>query len=283
MTHDGTAASASSYWAGFIQDDWKVTRKLTINIGLRYDLDIPRTERFDRYSYFALDEPSPIAGSVPASACPACGNLMGAMHFVTSDNRRQTPTDKNNFGPRFGFAYNLGTRTVIRGGYGIAYPPSALQAAGTTGAPGMEGFRGSTGFNSTFDSMRTINTYLRDPFPSGLNFPPGRAQGAATNLGLSIGESLFDAYKNSYVQQWNLNVQRELPGNMVAEIGYLGNRGIGLIDGDGSYQYDQLHPSYMSLGSELLKIVPNPFYGIITNPTSSLSRERVEYRQLLRP
>jgi hypothetical protein len=283
MTVDGTAASASSYFAGYIQDDWKITRKLTLNIGLRYDVDIPRTERFDRYSYFNMFEPSPIAGKVPASACPACGNLKGAMHFVTPDNRRQTPTDKNNFGPRFGFSWNVAGKMVIRGGYGIAYPPSALQAAGTTGAPGMEGFRDSTAFNSTFDSMRTISAYLRNPYPDGFNFPPGRKLGAATKLGLSVGESNFDAWRNPYVQQWNLNIQRELPGNMVAEIGYLGNRGIGLVDGDSTFQYNQLDPSYMKLGSELLKIVPNPFYGIITNPTSALSKPTVEYRQLLRP
>jgi hypothetical protein len=283
MTHDGTAASASSYFAGYIQDDWKITRKLTLNLGLRYDLDIPRTERFDRYSYFSMYEPSPIAGRVPASACPACGNLLGGMHFVTPENRRQTPTDKNNIGPRFGFAYNATRRMAVRGGYGIAYPPSALQASGTTGAGGMEGFRDTTNFNSTFDSMRSVYAYLRNPYPDGFNFPPGRSQGAATKLGLGIGESNFDAWRNPYVQQWNVNIQHELPGNMVAEVGYLGNRGIGLVDGDGTYQYNQLNPSYMRLGSELLRIVSNPFYGIITNPTSGLSRQTVEFRQLQRP
>jgi hypothetical protein len=283
MTHDGTAASASSYFAGYIQDDWKVTSRLTLNIGLRYDVDIPRTERFNRYSYFNLYEPSPIAGKVPASACAACGNLTGAMHFVTPENRRQTPTDRNNVGPRFGFAYNASDRLVIRGGYGIAYPPSAMQAAGTTGAGGMEGFRTTTNMTPTFDSMRTINAVMSNPYPDGFNFPPGSSLGASTNLGLGIGESLFDAYRNPYVQQWNLNIQRELPGNMVAEVGYLGNRGIGLVDGDGSYAYNQLDPRYMSLGSELLRIVNNPFYGVITNPTSNLRRETVEYRQLLRP
>lgn len=283
MTHDGTAASASSYLAGYVQDDWRVTRKLTLNIGLRYDVDIPRTERFDRYSFFNMNETSPIAGMVPASACAACGNLRGAMHFVTADSRQQTPTDANNFGPRFGFAYRATNRMVLRGGYGIAYPPSAMQASGTTGASGMEGFRTTTNFNSTFDSMRTVYAYLSNPFPAGFNFPPGRSQGAATNLGLGIGESNFDAYKNSLVQQWNLNIQHELPGNMVAEIGYLGNRGQGLVDGDGTYQYDQLPASFMSMGAGLLKIVDNPFYGIITNATSSLSRPTVEYRQLLRP
>ena len=283
MTHDGTSASASSYFSGYLQDDWRATRKLTINIGLRYDLETPRTERFNRFSFFDMYAPSPIAGQVPASACPSCGSLKGAMNFVTPENRRQTPTDANNFGPRFGFAYQASGKMVIRGGYGMMYPPSAMQASGTTGAGGMEGFRGSTSFHSTFDSMRTIYARLSDPFPDGFNFPPGRSLGAATKIGEGIGESNFDAYKNTLVHQWNLNIQHELPGNMVAEIGYLGNRGLGLVDGDGTLQYNQLPASAMSLGSGLLKIVDNPFYGIITNPTSSLSRKTVETRQLLRP
>jgi hypothetical protein len=283
MTHDGTAASSSSYIGGYVQDDWKVTRKLTLNIGLRYDVDIPRTERFDRYSFFDMYAPSPIAGKVPAAACPSCGNLRGAMNFVTPENRHQTPTDRNNFGPRFGFAYQVTGKMAFRGGYAMTYAPSALQASGTTGASGMEGFRTSTSFYSTFDSMRTIYANLSNPFPDGFNFPPGRTLGAATNIGLGIGESNFDAYKNSQIHQWNFNIQHELPGNFVAEIGYLGNRGLGLVDGDGTYQYNQLPATNMSLGSELLKIVNNPFFGVITNPLSSLSRQTVEYRQLLRP
>lgn len=283
MTHDGTSASASSYFAGYIQDDWKVTRRLTLNIGLRYDLELPRTERFNRFSFFDMDAPSPIAGLVPASACPACGNLKGAMKFVTPDNRRQTPTDRNNFGPRFGFAFQATDKMVLRGGYGMAYPPSPMQACGTTGSCGMEGFRGQTNFTSTFDSMRSVYAYLSDPFPAGFNFPPGSALGAATKLGEGIGESLFDAYKNSLVHQWNFNIQYELPGNLVAEIGYLGNRGLGLVDGDGTYSYNQLPASAMQLGTALLTLVDNPFHGIITNPTSSLSRPTIEYRQLLRP
>jgi hypothetical protein len=121
MSHDPKPASASSYYGGYIQDDWKLTSKLTLNIGLRYDLDRPRTERFNRYSFFVIDEASPISGKVPAAACSSCGDLRGAMHFVDDSNRRQTPTDKNNFGPRFGFALNATPKLVVRGGYGINY------------------------------------------------------------------------------------------------------------------------------------------------------------------
>jgi hypothetical protein len=283
MTHDPIPASKSSYFAGYMQDDWRITSKLTLNIGLRYEVDRPRTERWDRYTVWDWSLPSPIAGKVPASGCADCGDLRGAMLLMDAKNRRQVPADSNNWGPRFGFAWNALSKTVIRGGWGITYAPSPLQAAGSTGAAGMQGYRGSTGVNTTFDSMRSIYTYLRNPFPDGFNFPPERANGAATELGFSIGESLFDSARNPFIQQWSFNIQRELPGSMTVEVGYLGNRGWGLVDGDGGQNYSQVDPKYQSLGTGLQRLVPNPFYGIITAPTSSLSRQTIEYRQTLRP
>jgi hypothetical protein len=280
-SHDIAVATSSPYWAGYVQDDWKASRKLTLNLGLRYDVTLPRTERFNNLSYFDMYERSPIAGQVPASACPSCGNLLGAMHFVDASHRRQVPTDKNNFGPRFGFAYQVASNTVVRGAYGIYYPPSALEAAGVPS--GTLGFRGSTSSIFTADSMRTINTYLRDPFPAGFRFPPGRDGGATTQLGATVDRGIFDSWRNPYVQQWNLTVQRRVPGNFVLEIGYLGNRGIHLPDDDGGRSYNQLPPSYMAMGTDLLRVVSNPFYGVITDATSTLSRATVEYRQLLRP
>ena len=282
MSHDPVPAVASAYFAGYFQDDFKLTRRLTLNIGLRYDLDRPRTERYNQMSAFALYEPSPIAGKVPASACVYCGNLLGAMHFMDANNRRQTPTDTNNFGPRIGFAYDLGWRTAIRGGYGIAYPPSVMQATGSSGNTGLDGFRTYTNQIPTVDSMRSVHSYLRDPFVDGYNLP-STAQGAATFLGDSVNESVHDAWVNSYVQQWNLNIQHEVRGNMVVEIGYLGNRGVRLTDGDGGRSYSQLPASYMKYGSDLLRVVPNSFYGIITSPTSVLSQPTVEWRRLQRP
>ncbi|MCL5744828.1 MAG: TonB-dependent receptor, partial [Acidobacteria bacterium] len=268
MSHDPSSAMASSYWAGYIQDDWKLTSRLTLNIGLRYDLDVPRTDRFNQLSYFSIADASPLQGKVPASACPACGDLRGAMHFVSPGNRHQTPTDTNNFGPRFGFAYNFSSKAVLRGGYGIAYAPSALQAAGSAGTAGMAGFSSSSPFYSTFDTMRTVSAYLRNPFPSGFNLPTGSTLGAATDLGMGISDAFFDAYKTAYVQQWNVNLQHSLPGNLMAEIGYIGSHAIGLVDGDGALAYNQLPASDMALGSRLIAQVPNPFYGLITNPTS---------------
>jgi hypothetical protein len=165
----------------------------------------------------------------------------------------------------------------------LVYAPSALQAAGTSGASGVEGFAGHTNFSSSFDNQRTIYTTLTDPFPAGFNLPQGSAGGPLTDLGSGIGDSFFNSYRNPYSIQWNFNIQRELPGHLTLEAGYLGNRGLFLIDGDPGEPYGQVNPQYLSLGSRLTDVVPNPFYGIITTPGSALSQQTVTYNYLLRP
>ena len=121
----------------YIQDDWKATRNLTLNIGLRYDIDVPRTERYNRLSYFDIDAPSPIAGLVPGFE-----NLQRRNALRHPGNRRQTPTDLNNWGPRFGFAYQFTAEIVFRGAYALMYSGSVMQAAGTSGSSGDAGLHG---------------------------------------------------------------------------------------------------------------------------------------------
>ncbi|MBI3209495.1 MAG: TonB-dependent receptor [Candidatus Solibacter usitatus] len=279
LEHTFPIASSSNYFGFYFQDDWRLTRRLTINIGLRWDVDQPRTERYNRLSYFDIDAASPIAGKVPIYP-----NLRGAMNFVNADRRRQTPTDTNNWGPRFGFAYQINQNTVFRGAYGVFYSPSVLQASGTSGSSGTQGFTSSTGVNASFDGGVTPASWLKDPFPQGFNKPLGVAGGAATQLGLGIGDSFFNDYVNPIVQEWNGTLQRSLKGGFVVEAGYLANKGNHLIDGESSMAYNQLPASYFALGNQLLgsNTVANPFVGIITNSTSSLSQPRVAYSQLLR-
>jgi len=287
VTEEPTAADASAYGALYLQDDWKVTQKLTLNLGLRWDVDIPRTERYNRLSYWDPTLPSPIQGLVPANACLYCANLMGQMVFVGTSaskyGRHQGPTQWKDFGPRFGFAYSPTNKMVVRGGFGISYAPSALQAAGTTGAPGVQGFGTTTSVQSSFDNQRTINATLSNPFPQGFNLPLGAAGGPGTNLGLGIGESFFNSYRNPYSLQWNVNIQHRLPGQMTIEVGYLANRGVFLVNGETSQPYSQVNPIYASLGNQLLTQVKNPFYGIITTPGSPLSQPTISYNYLLRP
>lgn len=282
MSHDPNPASASSYWGWYFQDDWKVTQKLTINLGLRYELDVPRTERYNRLSFFRLDQPSPLAGKVPANPLFDGSKLVGAMNFTTSDNRRQVPTDKNNWGPRIGLAYRLGEKTVIRSAYGIYYAPSALQAAGHTGTAGMDGFSSLTPFVTSIDGRIPI-TFIDNPFPNGFNFPTGSSLGAATFLGQGPNASLFLDDASPYTQQWNLNLQRELPSSLLFEAAYIGSKGTRLIDGEGGVNLNQLPPSFMSQGTSLQTLVDNPFAGLIPYPTSTLNNPQVQRGQLLRP
>ena len=164
-----------------------MSHKLTVNLGLRYEFDVPRTEQFDRLSYFDLDASSPIASQVPANPFFNPAHLRGAMVFVDSENRRQTPTDRNNFGPHVGVACNVADKTVIRSAYGVYYMPSHMQAAGHSGSAGMMGFNSQTNMIVSVDSNRTPLRTIDNPFPDGFNLPPDRSLGASTFMGLNIG------------------------------------------------------------------------------------------------
>ncbi|HTR66293.1 MAG TPA: carboxypeptidase-like regulatory domain-containing protein [Terriglobales bacterium] len=293
--HTPSAASSSGYFATFVQDDWKVTRRLTANLGLRWDFEIPKTERFDKLSYWDPSVASPLNGGsvtpAPGVDCPNCGNLMGAMFFPGSTGkygRRQGPTQYKDFAPRVGFAYDAGHGLVFRSGFGIVYAPSDLQAAGTSGGVGNQGFQSTTSYAPTFDNEVTINSTFADPYPANAtsgqryNLPQGAAGGPLTQVGGGISDSFFSSYRNPYNIQWNFSIQYALPGKTTLEASYLGNHGLFLIDGDPGVNFDQLPTSDLALGDALFTQVPNPFYGIINVPGSSLSNPTVQANQLLR-
>ncbi|MGH9354444.1 MAG: TonB-dependent receptor domain-containing protein [Terriglobia bacterium] len=284
-TEEPSAAEASSYTALYIQDTWKVTPKLTLDPGLRWEIESPRTERYNRISYWNPNLPSPLQGKVSASAaCPNCGDLVGQMLFPGNTGkygRHQGPTQWKDFGPRFGLAWNPLSKTVIRSGFGIVFAPSVLEAAGTTGSPGVEGFNPSTNMLPTTDNQRTILATLSNPYPTGyIGDTPGNP---STDIGNGIGDSYFDSYRNPYSIEWNFNIEQQLPGQITLEVGYLGNHGLFLANGDPGVPYDQLNPSNLALGNALYNVVANPFYGLITTPGSPLSQPTIQERYLLRP
>jgi hypothetical protein len=175
---------------------------------------------------------------------------------------------------------------VARGGYALMYSGSVMQAAGASGTAGTDGFSSSTNWITSLDGRVPLN-YLGNPYPDGFNLPlgaaPGPTSGPNTNLGLGISGNYFNDYRNPVVQQWNFNLQRELPGQLVVEAGYLANKGNHLIDGEGSMTYNQLPATYFALGNSLNDQVTNPFYGVILNSNSTLSKPTVSRSQLLRP
>jgi hypothetical protein len=267
-------STASSYYAFFIQDEFRVSRRLTLNLGLRYDFDIPRTERFDQLSWWDSTAPSPLAGKVPGYP-----DLRGAMMFAQPGSRQQGQADRNNIGPRFGFAYRINDKTSFRGAYTIQYGPSQLQA----GYKGNEGFATTTAMTVSLDGRNPLN-YISNPFPYGFNkalgATPGQDSGPSTNIGLAVGNSWFPANDSPMIQQWNATLQRELPAGFLVELGYLANKGNHVADGE-TLNYNQLPATYLSWRERLNNLVANPFAAAITNPNSTLSRTTVTNRQLL--
>lgn len=274
LVNQPAIASASRYWAGFVQDDWRMSRKLTLNLGLRYEVNVPRTERFDRISIFDVGAVSPIAAQVPSIP-----GLRGAMAFRDADNRQLIPADKNNWAPRFGFAYQVTKDTVVRGGYGIFFGLSSTDAAGAAGGF-VDGFQATTSIVTSLDGTTPIAS-LSNPFPNGFNQPLSRSQLTDRSLLGQSNTSGLLSLATPYFQQWNFSIQRSLGQNLIAEIAYTANKGTHVPYTN--YNPNVLTQAQNALGAVNQQLVPNPFYGIITDPTSSLSLATVQRGQLLRP
>ncbi len=263
-------AAQSFYLAGYVQDDWRVTSRLTLNLGLRYDLDTPRTERFNRLNYFDPNVRSPLAGRVPGFP-----DLRGGLIYqgVEGHGRHQYQWDALNFSPRLGAAYRISGRTVLRAAYAHIYAASFKAASGTD-TP--YGFRGETPWISTLDGITPLNR-LSNPYPNGFTPPRGAADGLLSAVGEGFRPKFADD-KVPWTRQWNITVQRELPAQALVEIGYVGTRGRELA----LERYpNQLDPRHMALGSRLNQLVDNPFYTVI--PRGILAGPRVRQAQLLRP
>ena len=262
------------YYGLYLQDDFKVMPNLTVNLGIRWDFESPRTEQLGRISNFSFTGTSTLSnGTVTTGGLefPGLGGL-GAGTW--------NPTYKN-FGPRVGLAYNVSPSTVIRGGYGMFFANSWGSGQNGNSLP-QTGFVCTTTSPTTLDGGLTPYATLSNPFPQGFCTPTGSTQGLQTNLG----QQLLILQRNQllpYMQTWNLNVQRTLPGNMVAEVAYSGSRGSHLL---GTFDYDQLNPKYLPLGASLSNQVPNPYYGVITtgplaSPTIAVGQSLLPYPQFL--
>jgi len=257
------------YVAAFLQDDIKVSRKLTLNLGLRWDREGARTERYDRMTRgFAFGTPSPLK----APGLQLYGGLLYA--GVGGQPRGQTNVDSHDFAPRFGFAYSVSPKTVLRGGYGIFWSGATDIGAGANAALG---FSATTPFVASLDNITPLNL-LRNPFPEGLIQPVGSSQGLATLVGQSV--SFTDPSRRiPYTQQYSFGIQRQLSGEMLIEAAYAGNRAIALANSN--IELNQLPDNLLSMGSALLTQVANPFYGIISS--GAIASRTVAQGQLLRP
>ncbi len=268
---DPKVFTRSAYWGFFIQDDWKITRKLTVNLGVRYDFDVPRWETQNRQSYWDLNTQSAIVA-------PGY-NTKGVMKFNNAENRSPFNKDMNNWQPRIGLAYALNNKTSIRTGYGLFYQLSRATVFGHTGA----GFNVNSTSSPSLDSNATQYAKLANPYPDGMLLPPGSSLGDKTFLGLGAGTILGSNSRNPEYHSWNFSIQREIGWNSVLEVNYTGSRGTHLFLPVTTLS--PLNPMYWGMGrSTLTSAVTNPFYGQITDPkATNLKNPTIQLYRLLRP
>jgi hypothetical protein len=258
------STATQNYQAGgFVQDNWRVTGRLTVNLGFRYDVETPRTERFNQMTWFDPGVAAPI--SVPGL------NLHGAVEFagVNSNPRTAFDTYLGEIGPRIGFAYNVATRTTVRGGYGIYYDPSDVGVVGNAVSSGFLGNDPVTnGVNNVPSSPWLPLEFLRNPFPFGIQPATGSSQGAATMLGQGLnGIPVRSLNQAPQEQAWSWGVQHQLPASMVLEASYIGRKGTHLYAMGYANEFDALPPNvadaFHANPSYYLQQVPNPFSGLI--------------------
>jgi hypothetical protein len=293
---NATIAEKSTYSGLFLQDDWKATRRLTVNVGLRWEREGPTTERYNRANRqvdFGVENPAQAAARAayarnPLPDLPASQfNLRGGLVFpgVGGQPRNLWRGDNNNFAPRVGIAYQVHPTTVLRAGYGVFYESVGSDRSDA----GQLGFNQRTRFNASNDNGITYRSTLANPFPDGLLAPAGASGGLSTYLGLAPGY-INPNRLNGYTQRWNTTIQRQLGQQWLVELGYTGSRAThqGL-----PVQLNPVPGQYLSTSPErdnatiaaLSLNVPNPFRGIADFSASPafLNNANVARSQLLRP
>ncbi len=261
-------ATNQMYYAVYAQDSWRINKRLTLNFGLRYEVQKPRTERFNRFNYFEFTATNPVGQQVGLP-------LTGGLAFVKDGDRGQWITDNRDLAPRVGLSYKLHDKLVVRAGYGIYY----LQVVGG-GTGGTDGYSTSTAWVSTRggDGINPQDR-LANPFPGGLIAPIANTQGLQTLLGQSI-NAFQRPHPSGYIQNYSLDFQYEIDRGTLMELGYAGNQSRKLLLGT-AINMNQLPANLLSQGASLNDQVNNPFFGVVTSGV--LSGRTVPRHRLLRP
>jgi hypothetical protein len=252
------------YYGLYIQDQYRVSKKLTLNAGLRWEHETGLQE----FSNGIL------VGFNGAVNNPL--NSPGVVQFAGNGKTQAGDPYGNKWGPRFGFAYSINDKTVVRGGYGVFFAPQFA-----IGSPlSTVGYNATTSYIATTNSDLTSLGTLSNPFPGGISQPVAKTLGASTGIGQ--GFNLVDPYaKSPYVQQYSLDIQRQLPGAIALEVGFVGSKSSHLTLGAPNLNINALNPSLLSLGTALTASVPNPFYG--NGGTGVVGTAKVQASQLLMP
>ncbi len=294
-----SVANKSKETGFYVQDDWKVNRKLTLNLGLRYEWSTPYNERYNRIEFsnftagtgVSINLSNVLANAPPGTMSaqgamqslglnlPASEQVLGTTLFPTS-SMRSVPTYRNDIGPRLGFAYAIDLKTVVRGGAGVYFgmsPATNYQYPGTA-------FRETATMFFTQNNFATQYATMENPFPSGLTPPQGTQYGALANWGYPNNNDLgTTAARDADIYQWNLGIQRELPSQIVIGVDYVANRSTHL-PWSGTNNRDFISSSSLAkisaavtptdptcsadscVSNFLQTLVSNPFYGMFTTP-----------------
>jgi hypothetical protein len=255
------------YYSGYVQDDIRVTNKLTVNLGLRYEYETGLGENHNQIVVgFDQNATNPLASGV--TGITPHGVLQYAGQNGNPSTCCNVPATK--FGPRVGVAYQLDSKTTIRGGWGMFYAPTIF----STDASIAPGYTQASTYVASNNGNSTPANSLSNPFPNGILQPVANTLGALTAIGSTF--NFLDQNRTAgVVHQFSFDVQRELPKGIALEVGYVGSRSYHLQPsptGNGNMNINQLPLNYLSMGSALNTAVPNPFYGhggtgVIGNPT----------------
>jgi hypothetical protein len=265
------------YQGYFVNDTFQATRKLTVNIGVRWEIPGVYLSRYGNMATFNPTEVNPALKGTLVNGSP----VLGAFDLVNTPQHPesgQRPERFNLLAPRFGIAYRLNDKTVIRTGGGLYFPPanasffeSPINGAQDTLATPIVGTINS--------NVTPVPGAFANPFPNGILPAPGRLPNYQ-NLLLGVTPTTeLEHESQPQVYQWNLTVQHQLPKDIAVELAYAGARGVHLQQSN--YQLNALPTQYLSLGTGLQQQVPNPFYGQIAY--GALSQPTVQAGQLLLP
>ena len=287
------------YGGVFVQDDWRVSSRLTLNVGLRWEYEGAPTERFNR-NVRGFDPNAELAITAQAQAAYAANpipqvpvadfRVRGGLQFASDSDRGTYNPDMNNFQPRIGFAYQANNKTVVRGGWAIYAVPALFDISGIY----QPGFSQATSLVPSLDTGVTIRATLANPFPDGVAEPPGASLGPNTFLGRTLGAgggapgNRFNDdldYINGQSMRWSLSVQRELPGQWVFEGAYVASRSYDLTT---DFNANPVPREYLSTSPVrdqatidfLTANVTNPFRGLL--PGEGLNSNTTQRQNLLR-
>jgi hypothetical protein len=268
-------ALTKRYNGWYVQDDYRPLRNLTLNLGLRYELQGAPTYRHNAASYFNPSITNEVSSAVGMT-------LPGSLVFLSSGNRGVYATRYNNVAPRIGFTYQATPKLVMRGGYGFFYTPAVFFS---TSAPGnVDGFSSTTAVLSTIDGITpNLAVTTSNPWPEGYVPITGNSLGGLQDIGYNV-TNVFRHRESPYTQQYMLGFQYLLSHNDSIDVAYVGNHGTHMPFG--SLNRAQLNPSYLPMGPAALDaLLPNPFYGKINAPQSScgLNLPTVQNAHLLQP